>query len=154
MCTCLLFLWTQYYKVQQNSHFFSNYNYFTFNATEPKFESLFFKSWMLTNQKVFKKNWNLDFYTLKWCEQETFLLGCFLSFLKRKVDILHTQNMTNPTNVSPVKMEYGWNFNISNLKMMMKSGLGKIFLKFLHALTMLFLLLNLYFWSKFLLFLM
>ena len=43
-----------------------------------------------------------------------------------------------------LKMEYGWNFSISGLKMMMKSGLGKIFLKFLHALTMLFLLLNLY----------
>ena len=41
--------------------------------------------------------------------------------------------MTNPTIVSPVKMEYGWNFNISGLKMMVKSGLEKIFLKFLHA---------------------
>ena len=61
----------------------------------------------------------------------------------------NTQNMTNPTFVSPVKMEYGWNFSISGLKMMVKSGLGKIFLKFLHALTMSFLLLNLYFWSKF-----
>ena len=50
--------------------------------------------------------------------------------------------MTNSTLVSPVKMEYGWNFSISGLKMMMKSGLGKIFLKFLHALTMSFLLLN------------
>ena len=57
--------------------------------------------------------------------------------------------MTNSTLVSPVKMEYGWNVSNSGLKMMMKSGLGKIFLKFLHALTMLFLLLNLYFWSKF-----
>ena len=55
--------------------------------------------------------------------------------------------MTNSTLVSPVKMEYGWNFSISGL--MMKSGVGKIFLKFLHVLTMLFLLLNLYFWSKF-----
>ena len=35
-------------------------------------------------------------------------------------------------------------FNISDLKMMMKSGLGKIFLKFLNALTTSFLLLNLY----------
>ena len=50
--------------------------------------------------------------------------------------------LTNSTLVSPVKMEYGWNFSISGLKMMMKSGLGKIFLKFLHALTMSFLLLN------------
>ena len=50
--------------------------------------------------------------------------------------------MTNSTLVSPVKMEYGRNFSISGLKMMMKSGLGIIFLKFLHALTMSFLLLN------------
>ena len=57
--------------------------------------------------------------------------------------------MTNPTIVSPVKMEHGWNFSISGLKMVVKSGLEKIFLKFLHALTMSFLLLNLYFWSKF-----
>ena len=35
-------------------------------------------------------------------------------------------------------MEYGWYFSIFGLKMMMKSGLGKIFLKFLHALTMSF----------------
>ena len=34
------------------------------------------------------------------------------------------------------QLSYGWNFSISGLKMMMKSGLGKIFLKFLHALTM------------------
>jgi hypothetical protein len=56
--------------------------------------------------------------------------------------MLNTKNMTNSTLVSPVKMEYGLNFSISDLKMMMKSGLGKIFLKFLHALTMSFLLLN------------
>ena len=55
---------------------------------------------------------------------------------------LNTQYMTNSTLVSPVKLEYGWNFSISGLKMMMKSGLGKIFLSFLHALTMSFLLLN------------
>ena len=34
--------------------------------------------------------------------------------------ILNTQYMTNSTLVSPVKMEYGWNFSISSLKMMMK----------------------------------
>ena len=51
---------------------------------------------------------------------------------------LNTQNMTNQTIVSPVKMEYGWNFSISGLKMMVKSGLEKIFLKFLHALTVSF----------------
>ena len=57
----------------------------------------------------------------------------------------NTQYMTNSTLVSPVKMEYGWNFSISGLKTLMKSGLGKIFVKFLHVLTILFL----YFWSKF-----
>ena len=41
--------------------------------------------------------------------------------------------MTNPTIVSPVKMEYGWNFSISGLKMMVKSSLEKIFLKLLYA---------------------
>ena len=46
---------------------------------------------------------------------------------------LNKQIMTNPTVVSPVKMVYGWNFSISGLKMMVKSGLEKIFLKFLHA---------------------
>ena len=30
-------------------------------------------------------------------------------------------------------MEYGWNFTIFGLKMMVKSGLEKIFLEFLHA---------------------
>ena len=50
-------------------------------------------------------------------------------------ETINTQNMTNPTIVSLVKMEYGWNFSISGLKMMVKSGLEKIFLKFLHALT-------------------
>ena len=38
---------------------------------------------------------------------------------------LNTQNMTNPTIESPVKMEYGRNFSISGLKMMVKSGLEK-----------------------------
>ena len=37
--------------------------------------------------------------------------------------------------VSSVKMEYGWNLSISGQKMTVKSGLEKIFLKFLHALT-------------------
>ena len=56
--------------------------------------------------------------------------------------ILNRQYMKNLTLVSLVKMGYGWNFSISGLKMMMKSGLGKLFLKILHALTMSFLLLN------------
>ena len=54
--------------------------------------------------------------------------------------------MTNSTWVSPVKMEYAWNFSISGLKMMMKSGLGICFLKFLHALNMSFFITE--FWSK------
>jgi hypothetical protein len=41
--------------------------------------------------------------------------------------------MTNPAIVYPVKMEFGWHFSISGLKMMVKSGLEKIFLKFLHV---------------------
>jgi hypothetical protein len=45
---------------------------------------------------------------------------------------LDTQNMTNPTIVCLVKMEYRWNFSISGLKMMVKSGLEFFFLKFLH----------------------
>ena len=66
------------------------------------------------------------------------LLYLELSWPRTSLEIdgtLNTQNLTNPTIVSLVKMEYGWNFSISGLKMMVKSGLEKIFLKFLHALT-------------------
>ena len=38
-----------------------------------------------------------------------------------------TQYMINPTIVYLVKMEYGWNFSISGLRMMVKSGLEKIY---------------------------
>ena len=51
-----------------------------------------------------------------------------------KIVTLNTQYMTNSTLVSPVKMEYVTKNNIFGLKMMMKSGLEKIILKFLHAL--------------------
>ena len=47
----------------------------------------------------------------------------------------HLFSMTNLTIFCPVKIEYGWKFSISGLKMMVKSGLEKIFLKFLHVLT-------------------
>ena len=47
--------------------------------------------------------------------------------------VFNTQHITNSTIVYPVKMEYGWNFSISRWTMMVKSGLEKIFLKFLHA---------------------
>ena len=57
---------------------------------------------------------------------------------------LHTEN-----DIQPLCPQSKWNmgeiFSNSGLKMMVKSGPEKIFLKFLHALTMLFLLLNLYF---------
>ena len=41
--------------------------------------------------------------------------------------------MRNSTFVYPVKMEYVSEINIFALNMMMKSGLKKLFLKFLHA---------------------
>ena len=42
--------------------------------------------------------------------------------------------MTNLTLVSSVKMEYGWDFSISGLKIIVKIGLEKLFLKFFfHA---------------------
>ena len=47
--------------------------------------------------------------------------------------IVNTQYMTNSTLVCPVKIEYVTKNNIFGLKMMVKSGLEKIFLKFLHA---------------------
>ena len=101
--------------------------------------------------------WNSWFWSDKFLKQN-WVFFCYMyfypyfpnaSFLninsnlwKRNTYLLNTQNMTNPTILSPVKIEYVWNFSISGLKMMVKSGLEKIFLKFLHALTMSFLLLN------------
>ena len=46
----------------------------------------------------------------------------------------NTHYMTNLTIVCQVKMEYGINSSISGLKMMVKSGLEKMFLKLLHEL--------------------
>ena len=45
--------------------------------------------------------------------------------------ILNTQYMRNPDMVYVLKMEYVSKINIFGLKMMVKSGLEKIFLKFL-----------------------
>ena len=56
---------------------------------------------------------------------------------------VNTQYMRNPDMAYVLKMEYVSKINIFGLKMMVKSGLEKIFLKFLHAHTMSFLLLNL-----------
>ena len=61
------------------------------------------------------------------------------------MNFFETDVMTNSILVCPVKIEYVTKNYIFGLKMMVKSGLGKIFLKFLHAHTMSFLLLNLYF---------
>ena len=47
--------------------------------------------------------------------------------------IINTKYATDSTLVCPVKMEYGPENNIFVLKMMMKSGLEKNILKFLHA---------------------
>jgi hypothetical protein len=46
---------------------------------------------------------------------------------------LNTQNMRNSNLVYVPKMEYVQKVNIFGLKMMVKSGLEKIILKFLHA---------------------
>jgi hypothetical protein len=46
---------------------------------------------------------------------------------------LNTQNMRNSNLVYVPKMEYVHKVNIFGLKMMVKSGLEKIILKFLHA---------------------
>ena len=47
--------------------------------------------------------------------------------------VLNIQYMRNPDMVYVLKMEYVSKINIFGLKMMVKSGLEKIFLKFLHA---------------------
>ena len=65
--------------------------------------------------------------------------------LEDVVTSINTQCMTNSTLVSPVKMEYATKNDIFGQKMMMKSRLEKNIFKFLHVLTMSFLLLNLYF---------
>jgi hypothetical protein len=51
------------------------------------------------------------------------------TFLSR----INTQHMRNSTFVYPVKMEYVSRINMFSLKMMVKSGLEKNILKFLHA---------------------
>ena len=50
-----------------------------------------------------------------------------------RFNALNTKYATDSTLVSPVKTEYGPENNIFILKMMMKSGLEKIILKFVHA---------------------
>ena len=56
--------------------------------------------------------------------------------------LFNTSYLTDSYIIFTVKIESVSKNTIFGLKMMVKSGLGKIFLKFLHALTMSFLLLN------------
>ena len=51
----------------------------------------------------------------------------------RSVTQFNTQNMRNSNLVYVPKMEYVHKVNIFGLKMMVKSGLEKVILKFLHA---------------------
>ena len=62
-----------------------------------------------------------------------FLDTGFYSTYFKILPSLNTYYATDSTLVCPVKMEYGPENNIFVLKMMMKSGLEKIILKFLHA---------------------
>ena len=58
-------------------------------------------------------------------------MGGFVKSYKHVV--LNTQCITNSILVCLVKIEYVTKNNIFGLKMMMKSGLEKIILKFLHT---------------------
>ena len=64
---------------------------------------------------------------------------------KYKSLFLNTSYLTDSGIVFTLKMESVSKMTFFGLKMMVKSGLEKIILKFLHALTMSFLLLNLHF---------
>ena len=54
-------------------------------------------------------------------------------FVEAVNDLINIQYMRNSTVLCPVKMEYGPEINIFVLKMIMKSGLEKFILKFLHG---------------------
>ena len=70
----------------------------------------------------------LEIFFLKFRHAES-LFWKIIKFLT----ILNTQNMRNSNLVYVSKMEYVHKVNIFGLKMMVKSGLKKIILKFLHA---------------------
>ena len=53
--------------------------------------------------------------------------------LEIREKLFKTQYLRNPDMVYVLKMEYVSKINIFGLNMMVKSGLEKIFLKFLHA---------------------
>ena len=56
-----------------------------------------------------------------------------LGQMSGNVEILTHNNVRNPDMVYVLKMEYVSKNNIFGLNMMVKSGLEKTFLKFLHA---------------------
>ena len=99
-----------------------------------KLQKLFFINLFHSNKTKLKSLPDKCCCLITYCLMTNWCLNCS----NRLFPFLNTQYMTNSTIVSRVKMEYGWNFSISGLKMMMKSGLEKIFLKFLHVLTMSF----------------
>ena len=101
-----------------------------------------FPSWKYRCIKI--RNATLDLSSTN-CETIGNWVGSRKSYVAQHQ--INTQYMTNPNIVYPVKMEYGWNFSISGLKMMLKSGLEKFNLKSLHAGRWLFSLLNLWFWA-------
>ena len=93
--------------------------------------------------------------TLFHCEKNVFIEKnhlSWISYLASEIFIktINTKYMTIPTIVSPVKMEYGWNFSISRLKMTLKSGFD-FFLNSSMSSPCHFNYCTLCFWSKFLL---
>ena len=102
---------------------------------------------------------NMIFFSMAWnlihCEKNVFIEKNHLSrisYLASEIFIktINTKYMTIPTIVSPVKMEYGWNFSISRLKMTLKSGFD-FFLNSSMSSPCHFNYCTLCFWSKFLL---
>ena len=57
----------------------------------------------------------LHIYIVFWFLSDHTVIFCYFT-----APPINTQYMTNLTIVYPVKMEYGWNFSISGLKMMVK----------------------------------
>ena len=92
--------------------------------------------------------WKKPLQTLVKCLSLLMNKFCPMQTVKRQVqnlDTINTSYLTDSYIVFTLKMESLSKIKIFVLKMMVKSGLEKIFLKFLQALTMSFLLLNLYF---------
>ena len=127
-----IYLWNLYFFIGIFYYFFvlfADFLKFFFTISSLEFSTTTEKS-LLTVRKAVDPIWKFKF-------------GMKTSLDKFVQIGFNIQYMTNSTLVCPVKIEYVTKNNIFGLKMMVKSGLGKIFLKFLHAHTMSFLLLNL-----------